>query len=62
MIKKEYKEQHEEDLRHYDKSILSHDDGETDSVKDYEFSISSHDDESYYGGDDWYEPIGHFKD
>ena len=31
-------------------------------MKDYEFSISHHDDESQYGGDDWYEPIGHFKD
>lgn len=37
------------------------DDG-NDLMKDYEFSISHHDDESYYGSDDYYEPMGHFKD
>ena len=62
MKKSEYIEEHNKDLERYDKSILSHEDDENDSMKDYEFSISQHNDESYYGSDDWYEPIGHFKD
>lgn len=63
MKKREWIEEHEEDLKRYGKSILSHDDDEHDSMKDYyEFSIMNHDDESQYGGDDWYEPMGHFKD
>lgn len=61
MKKREWIEQHEEDLKRYDKSILTHDD-EHDSMKDYELSITSHDDESQYGGDDWYEPMGYFND
>lgn len=31
-------------------------------MKEYEFSVMHHDDESQYGGDDWYEPMGHFSD
>lgn len=61
MRKTEWIEQHEEDLERYGKSILSHGE-ENDSMKDYEFSFSHHDDESVYGGDDWYEPMGHFRD
>lgn len=61
MKKTEWIEQHEEDLKRYGKSILSHGE-DNDSTKGYEFSIASHDDGSIYGGDDWYEPIGHFKD
>ena len=61
MKKTEWIEQHEEDLKHYDKSILLHDE-EHDSMKDYEFSVGHHDDESVYGSEDWYEPMGHFKD
>lgn len=62
MKKTEWIEQHKEDLKRYDKSILSHDDDERDSMMDYEFSIMRHDDESQYGGDDWYEPMRHFND
>ena len=62
MKKQEWAEQHEEDLKRYDKSILSHDYIEHDSMKDYEFSIMHHDDDSQYCGDDWYEPMRHFSD
>lgn len=62
MKKTEWIEQHKEDLKRYDKSILSHDDSEHDSMKDYEFSVTCHNDESQYGGDDWYEPMRHFSD
>ena len=61
MKKTEWIEQHEEDLKRYGKSSLLHGE-EHDSMKDYEFSIANHDNESVYGGDDWYEPMGHFKD
>jgi hypothetical protein len=62
MKKTKWIEQHKEDLKRYDKSILSRDDDEHDSMKDYEFSIMHHDDDSQYGGDDWYEPMRHFSD
>jgi hypothetical protein len=62
MKKREWIEQHEEDLKRYDKSILPHEDDENDSMNDYEFSVMHHDDDSQYGGDDWYEPMGHFSD
>ena len=39
MIKQEYKEAQERDEALYDKSILSHDDNKTGSMKYYEFSI-----------------------
>lgn len=62
MKKMELIEEHNKDLKRYGKSILSHEDDENDSMKDYKFSISQHDDESYYGSDDYYEPMRHFKD
>lgn len=61
MKKTELVEEHNKDLENYGKSILSHDE-EHNSMKDYEFSISHHEDESYCERDDWYEPMGHFKD
>lgn len=35
---------------------------EHNEMREYELSIASHDDGSQYGGDDWYESIGHFND
>ena len=36
MLNEEYREAHERDMELYDKSILSHDDDRTDSMKDYD--------------------------
>lgn len=69
MLKEEYREAHERDMELYDKSILSHDDDRTDSIKDYEFSISHHrdydddeDNNSSQSMDDYEWHIGHFED
>ena len=61
MKKTEWIEEHKKEIENYDKSMLSHDD-DTDSMKDYEFSILHHDDDCQMNSDDWYEPMGHFKD
>lgn len=60
-MKREYKEARELDEKLYDKSILSHDDDETDSMKNYEFSIMHHDDD-YANNNDYEWHIGHFSD
>ena len=62
MSKSEYREHNEITNKYYDKSILSHEDDENDSMKDYEFSILHKDDE--YDSLEDYEScsIGHFKD
>ena len=68
MLKEEYREANERDMELYDKSILSHDDDKTDSIKDYESSILHHrdyDDEDNNHSqsmDDYEWHIGHFKD
>ena len=68
MVKAEYTEAHERDMELYDKSILSHDDDRTDSMKDYEFSILHHldyddeDNNSSQSMDDYEWHIGHFED
>lgn len=63
MIKQEYKEAQERDEVLYDKSILSHGDDKTDSMKDYEFSIMHRDeDDSRSNMDDYEWHIGHFND
>jgi hypothetical protein len=48
MKKREWLESYEEEQNRYDKSILSHDDEKTDSMKDYEFSLNSREDDDYY--------------
>jgi len=59
MKKTEWIEEHNEEMRQYDKSMLSHDDG-TDLLADYESNQFKHWVED--NNEDWYEPMGHFKD
>ena len=63
MIKQEYKEAYEEDLKRYDKPLFKGEEDYENFMRNYEMEpIISHDDESIYGSEDWYEPMGHFKD
>ena len=65
MTKQEYREAEQRFEKTYDKSLLSHDDEEYDSLREYEFSILRHEDEYEYGGyDDSYEgaSVGHFNE
>ena len=45
MKKREWIESYEEEQERYGKSILSHDDDQSDSMKDYEFSLMHRDDD-----------------
>jgi len=63
MKKTEWIEQHEEDLKRYDKPLFKGEEDYEIFMRNYEMQpIISHEDGSVYGGDDWYEPMGYFKD
>ena len=61
MHKSEWIEERDRDYEMYDRSILSHDDDRTDSMKDYEFSIMHRDDDEDYK-DSFNEGLYHFLD
>ena len=61
MHKSERLEERDRDYEMYDRSILSHDDDRTDSMKDYEFSIMYRDDDEDYK-DSFNEGLYHFLD